>query len=271
MSRFIGAVQRFAASIGPWWLGNGNLGALKEALALTLDDELETLAQGVRLSQPLRCDRSALPVIAKDRGITLYPAESEASKRYRLSHWLDLHRTRGTHLGEMRHIQPYFLPSVPRIRIVHQDGTGSTATWHTLNPDGSYDIYRKSPTNWNWDAHPAKWSRFWVIIYLPDGYLKSSAWDGGAEWDDGSVYRGIDTQKALDIVGLAQEWKAAYSRLAGVILATDPYSFDPTSSAIFDSSGWTSMPVGNWGTPIDTSSGVHTRLPGAIFLYENAE
>lgn len=270
--RFLGPIQRLAAETGPWYLHQDNIGAFLESVGLTLDSSLEALAQGVRLSDPLRCDRSALPVIAQDRSITLYPSESEASQRYRLSIWKRLHRTRATHLGEMLHLQPYFLPDVPRIRIVHQAGNGMISTWHTLNSDGTYDIYRASPTNWNYDSHSEKWSRFWVIIDIPSRYLLTAqTWDDGSTWDDGHTYdRIVDTQTALDIINLIKEWKAGYSRLAGVILSTDSTKFDPTSYPVVYADGTSTLPRGAWGQPVG-ADGRHTRLKSAIWIYEDAE
>ena len=63
---FLGSIHKEA-----WFLHQDNIGAFLEATGLTLDSVSESLAQGVRLSQPLRCDRSALP----DRAATAASAE----------------------------------------------------------------------------------------------------------------------------------------------------------------------------------------------------
>ena len=164
---FVGTIQKLVATFAPWFLRGSNIGTFLEASALSLDDVVESLRQGLRLSQPLRCDESALPVIARDRGMRLYASEPVASQRQRLSQWRQLRRQFGTHAGQMRNIQPFFLShaAVPRIRIVHQSGDGLSATWHTLEADGTYTWTRATPSNWNWDGNDDQWSRYWVIIY----------------------------------------------------------------------------------------------------------
>lgn len=270
MSSFLGSVQALIATIGPYFLHNKNLGTFLESIALTYDDGLESLKQGIYLSNPIVCDSSALPVLSVDRGIRLYPTESDASKRLRLSRWLQLHRVRGTHGGELKHAQPYFLPDVPVIRIVHQDGAGDSATWHTIGIDGVYTVHRAIPSNWDYDGHQEKWSRFWVIIYIPARYVGMSEWDDGSTWDSDEVWDGISADVALDIVSLLLEWHSGHSRIAGIILATDPASFDPTGVAVTDADGWTSLPIGNWGSPVSSPPvSVRTRPPLAIWLYEN--
>lgn len=265
---YIGSLQALIGRIGPWFLHSRNIGRFIESVGLTLDSALTSLDYGFRLSQPLRCHPSALPVIADNRTLRLYPAESELSKRTRLSQWLQLHRTRGTHIGEMKHSQPYFLPEKPVMRIVHQAGNGASATWWTLGADGEIGFHLATPSNWNYDNHPEKWSRFWVILYPPAGLMTVHTYDDGAVYDGGERYDGlVDLQKALDMVSMIIEWKSRHSRLGGYIIATDPASFDPTATAVTYSDGSTSLPIGNWGTPI-MPSGIMGRLNSAIWLYE---
>lgn len=149
---WIGAIQKLVGSVGPWWLHTPEVAAWLESVALVIDGNLETLSQGLRQTQPLRCAVESLRVIARDRGIRLYPNEPTDSKRIRLSQWRQLHRQRATHQGELRHSQPYCLPDVPMMRIVHQAGDGSSATWHTLDGAGNYSVHESTPSNWNYDG-----------------------------------------------------------------------------------------------------------------------
>jgi len=173
-----GKLQHLVATYAPWWLRNRWIGTFLEAFAVVQDEAIETLGQGVRLGHPLRCDPSALPVISRDRGITIYPTEPIDSKRARLADWWNLHRQRGTHQGELRNLAPYFLPATPLMRIVHQNGSGTRATWHTLDSSGVYTIHKAEPSNWNWDGQTSKWARWWAILY----YETALAWGEPAIW-----------------------------------------------------------------------------------------
>lgn len=262
-----GSLQAMATRIAPWFLHQEHISAFLESVGLVLDGSLESLRQGARFAYPLLCDRSALPAIARDRQIRIYPSESEASQRYRLAHWEELHRQRGCHYGQMLHLQPYFLPDVPKIRIVHQAGDGSSATWHTLDESRAYSVHRSTPSNWDYDGHPEKWSRYWAIVYIPARYLSVPKWDGGGAYDGGSVYGGLSTQVALDIVQMVKEWGRTGTRLQAVILATDPDSFYPPAEPEEIEDGTTTLPMGNWGSSLD-STGAQRRRPDAIWIYD---
>ena len=266
---FIGTIQQFLSGVGPWFLHNKNLGTFLESVAITYDVNLQTLDLGLRLAHPLNCDESALPILSRDRGIPLYPAEPTASKRQRLAQWKSLHRTRGTHIGELRTAQPYFQPDAPMMRIVHQSGGASpVATWHTLGTDGTYSKHVESPSNWNWDGNAAAWSRFWVILYAPTSFTSGIHYGDGSDYGDGSIYGGAaSSQIAQDLIGLITNWKSAHSALWGYCIATDPASFDPTAPPVTDPAGCSSLPAGNWGQPL-TAAGVRSRLQSALWLYD---
>jgi len=262
-----GAIQRAIEQVGVWFVKNKNIGTFIESSAVTQDSFVEDLRNGLALSQPLICDTSAFPVLSRDRQIRIFDSEPEISKRVRLSKWKQLHRQRGTHIGEMNHVAPYFLPAHPVMRIVHQNGT--IATWHTLAADGTYSYFQKSPSNWNYDGISSHWSRFYFILYLSATGL--AHYDDGGRYDSGERYDGIATQVALDVTQMILEWKSAHSRLGAVILATDPASFAPFATPVVNADGSTTLPIGNWGSPISPPpASVHTRLHSAIWLYEGA-
>ena len=271
MSSFVGTIQRLVARVGPWFLHSPNIGRFLQAFAVLYDNKITALQQGVALSQPYRCDPSAFPVLSLDRSIRLYPSEPEASKRMRLANWLQFHRQRATHLGELIHSQPYFAPEHPVMRIVHQDGAGLSATWWSIAADGSLSEYKAEPSNWDYDGQTYKYSRFWVILYAPASIISLVHYDDGTVYDGGAVYDGVITQIARDISAMILEAKAAHSQLQAYILATDPASFDPTSTAVVSPDGWTTLPIGNWGTIISEGpESVRTRLPTAVWIYERA-
>lgn len=268
---FIGTIQKGISDLGPYFLQGRYIGSFLEAFGLTMDGAISQLTQGLRLSQPLRANSSALPMLSFDRGIRIYPTEPDDSKRYRLSRFWQLRRQFGTHQGEMRNLQPFFLPATPVIRIVHQAGDGSVSTWHTLAADGSYSVYRADPSNWDWDGVSASWSRFWVIVYTDQlGLPAQPEWDEGQFWDGGDVWDGLLTYEQIqDMAQAVIEAKSAHSHLAGIILATDATSFDPTRVAVVQPDGSTTLPVGNWGSIIDHTTGQPTRLQSAVFAYED--
>ena len=246
-----------------------------ESIGATLDAQAERLILGRRASSVSRCEPDVLPWHAQDRGIQLYPSEPIASQRYRLSRWHQLRRRKGTHLGCLENMQPYFLPGMlPTIRIVHQDGAGSSATWHTMGPSGAYSVYRATPSNWNFDGATAKWSRWWVILdvsALPVNALGATLahYNDGSTYDQpGLVYDGIATAVVTDLVDMALDWKAAHSMLWGFVVTRQAGTFDPKATAVTSAEGWTSLPVGNWGAPTDPATGLLTRPPYAAWLYD---
>jgi hypothetical protein len=271
---YAGPLQQFAASLGgalPGFMRGPNSQAFLEALGLRLDVQLTTLIEGMRQSQPLRCWPDALAYIGADRGIRRMPSEPTESYRVRLARWRQIKRFAGSHYGEMINLQPYFLPlNVPKIRIVYQAGDGLSATWHTLDADGVYSVYRHTPSNWNWDGQQTDWSRFWVIVYVDGVGDDAARYDDGTIYDDGSTVWGghLTAGQIEDIVEIVNESKAAYSVLAGVILATDPASFDPASTYTADANGATSLPIANWSYATDMATGHPTRLDGAIFAFD---
>lgn len=273
MSTWIGMVQKLIAELGPWYLQQQHVGSFLEAVGLVLDGAVEQLVDGMRLGQPLRSDVSALPVLSRDRRVRIYETEPEDSQRYRLSRFWQLRRQAGTHQGEMRNVQPFFLPgALPVMRIVHQAGDGSSATWHTLASDGSYSVHRAIPSNWDWDGVPTAWSRWWAIVYT-DGLDFSDSgpgvWDGDDVWDGDAVWDGTFTDARIaDMVDGFRENKSAHSKLWGMILATDPASFDPTASVVVNPDGSTNLPAGNWGFPHDLSTGEPTREQSAVYALD---
>lgn len=284
---FVGTFQRLASTLGPYYINGPNVGRFRQAVALTLDDAAQTLWQGLNLSNPLTCDVSALPKLSVDRKIRLYPNEPELSKRYRLANWHQLRRQFGTQQGALRNLQPFFAQSIqgvlpnitlagaPMLRAVHQDGAGAGATWHTLDSMGKYSVHRATPSNWNWDGVSGKWSRCWVIVYLPVTHAAQPVWDGGQFWDGGPYQDGGDIWDGLftadeyaDMVAALTDAQAPHETYWGLIIATDPASFDPTASIVVNGDGTSNLPDGKWGFVIDNATGKPSRLASAVFPYD---
>lgn len=276
MAVFPGLIQKFIATATSiaWWVRNKNLGTLLESVAFVEDQQVQDLYEGLRLGYPLDAEDSALETLAFDRQIQIFDTEPDESKRLRLAQFWNLHRQFGTHQGEMRNLAPYFLPVQPLMRIVHQDGDGTRATWHTLNTDGSYTIDKVEPSNWDYDGATDLWSRWWCILYyealLP--WLEPAEYDDGTQYDDGTLWDGgPSTDQIAAIVGALQGAQGVHSMLWGVIVTQDPDSFDPNSTSTTDPDGWTSLPVGNWGFTIDNGTGLPTRPPFASWIYDKGQ
>jgi hypothetical protein len=167
------------------------------------------------------------------------------------------------------------------MRIVHQSNEATPrATWHTLSGSydtggaGVYSVDRTSPSNWDFDGQPEKWSRWWAIIYTPGSILDASTtWDDGELWDGGSVWGGVPAAVLTDLVSMFTDWQAAHSRCAGVILANDLASFGPTATPALVGDGTTTLPSAttlgiSWGQLVDPTTGLPTRLQSATWILD---
>lgn len=261
----------FVRGTAPWWLQRRVGGTLLESFGTMLDRAAETLLEGRNAANPLKCGMDAIPYHCEDRGIRNYPTEPEASIRQRLTTWRQAARLKGSHHGELKQLQPYFLPNTaPVCRIVHQNGDGTKATWHTINADGAYYAERKEPSNWDWDGAVDHWARFWVIIHVESLSYSPAEYDDGTNYDDGVTVWGGGPSAAqiADIVQLIADHQALHSWLWGVLTARGGGVLDPTATPSTDPDGWTTHPSGNWGYSIDATTGLPSRDPRIELLYD---
>lgn len=252
-------------------------GRVFESIGAVGDMLIETQVIGMQQGDPLRCDASALPYLGRDRGIRRYPTESETSYRLRLAGWREAKRHWGSLIGQMRQLQLWFSPQAPMIRAVHQPSDGSRAVWHTLDAAGVYTVHQQVPSNWDWDSlihfpHFGGWARYWIIVYTdaldPGSLIDSSFWDGGDEYDSHAIWDGLfSAAQIADMVSVLKEWKAAHSRLAGLIFAKDAADFDPTAAIVNLPDGSSTLPNGKWVFATDPDTGVPTRFASAIYAY----
>lgn len=265
-----GPLQRFIASIGPTWIHGPNIGPFLEAVGRVLDDAVQTMYEGILVNNPLYCDADCLPWVALDRGIILYPTEPEASKRYRLSIWEELRRSYGTDRGSLIMLQPYFLPgTLPNLIIVHQNGDGTSATWHRLTSAGVYTCGRAAPSNFAYDASTFARTRWWVFIEETADMTAPAAYDDGTLYDDGvTVYDGsFTTARITDIVALLRASDSAHARLEGVALIRTGYTLNETGVSAALPDGSTTYPTGNWYLDVDPTTGLPTVPEYISFLW----
>jgi hypothetical protein len=254
----------------PWYLKGEWGGKLLDAVGGLLNGLADQVDQGERAGNPLQCQADAFPHHSRDRQIEAYTNEPDASKRYRLSRWWQLHARQGTHLGQMANLQPYFLPgTLPKIRVVHADAGLLSSTWWTMNADGTVERYVKTPCNWNWDG-TGVWARSWVIIYTEGTALDASCakYGDGTTFGDGTLYGGLTALVRSELVRLVKSWKSGHEQVWGVALARDPASFDPTATAVTLGDGTTTLPVGNWLRLINPLTGLRTRVTTATWIYD---
>lgn len=275
----LGYLQSHALDLAPKFIRQPNIARLIEAAAFMMDTNVQTLAEGFKLSNPLLCDVSAFPSLSKDRKIRLYPTEPEASKRYRLSRWRQIRRHDASAYGAMLNLQPYFYQTgpggsidkskAPLIRVVHQSGdpgSGPIATWHTMSTAGAYTVYSPGSSNFNYDGRTTLWSRWWAFVDLTsNGLAAPNLWDDGHTYNDGALYdgTGLTTGQASDIVSILIDSNPPHAWLAGVFFIVGA-GLDITAAPVQDVSGWWSLPsgAGTWGN-------VSKRPPYIVTAYDN--
>lgn len=147
--------------------------------------------------------------------------------------------------------------------------TGSGTSAGSGGPTGTGTAIADGGATWE---HRWAWSRWWAVLYL-DGVVAAPAlWDDGiALWDDGvTVWDGVSSIVLGDWISMLRDWGAAHSACWGVAVTwADPaVRFPPTGTSTTDPAGWTSRPVGNYGRLVDPSTGLATRPPDVIWIYD---
>lgn len=207
------------------------------------DGLVQWLIEGIRARFPEVATPTALPYLGRDRRIIRGAAESAAAFAARLVLWLEYWRYAGAARSVALHMQAFLFPGYPMVRIVSRKGM-----WVTLTADGTVEVRRAVPNNWNWDSvtHPEladNWADFWVIVYEPH-YETDGTWgDGTSFWGESKVWgQDAPASHAAAIKAIIKQWKGAHARCVCVIFTYDPDSFSPLSAV-----GAPGMPDGYWG------------------------
>lgn len=286
--------QRLVPGLAPPWMQGPNMGTLLEAIGSQLDCNAQQVLDGRVMGNPysggalladgsqIQCPPFVLPIHAEQRGITLYATEPEDSQRFRTSQWLQLHRRRGTHWGEIEHVLPYFLNMVnagyayPQITICFQDNAATpSAMWYRVDPSGNRILKKVTPSNFDYDNQAHKRTRWWAFLEMAGtGYTAPITYGSGHTYSDGSDYGQGGTNPftaamMADIVNMFQDWHSAHSWLAGVILVWAPASLDILGTPTQDADGRWSLPNGHWGTTVDPLTGKATRPYGFQWLLDS--
>lgn len=279
----------------PFYRGRRWISTFYESLGAVLDTEAQRVLDGrlaaipyagrgpgaakLATGQRIECAPDALEHHANDRGIKLYDTEPEWSKRYRLSRWYQLHSRKGTPLGEMMNVQPYFLGadglgSLPTIRIVHR--APDVTTWHTLAPDGEYS---KSIAVDNFDyaaGDDAQWSQQYAFIEMSESdFTGPPLYGNGHLYGTGVLYgtggaNPLSAQAKADLASMFMDWDSGHSWWTAIILNWGT-PIDVTATPTQDADGRWSLPTsgGHWYPMVDASTGLATRPPRMQWIYEN--
>lgn len=138
----------------PWWLSEGEGGAVLHSLALLKDATMMRARLALEARFPSRSPEDGLSLLGQDR--LIYRGRTETSEHYagRLIQWRSRgHRLRGTAYALLSQISEYY--GGVQCRVVTARGKvyeRSAATYST------------SP--WAWDTGIG-WGRFWIVVTEP--------------------------------------------------------------------------------------------------------
>lgn len=230
------------------------------AMSSVLDAAAEVLVQGLQAPYPGVGTPTALPLIARSRGIARGLADTDASAAATLRGWLDARKRKGSARELARQIQAY-LPGSPRVRVITRSGV-----WTTLESDGTITV-ENAPWDWDSSSHPERndpaapwWSNLFVVIYST-AYVNQGVFGGGTKFGDNEgLGQRIPREQSDELRGIMREWKRASTRIRCVIWCPDPTKFDPTDPG--------TCPDGFWGAwSLAAYGGNSYRVPSHRFTF----
>jgi len=248
----------------PWWLSDRRLTSGKTVgfrvmwvMVAMLDVFIDWLVQGLLAWLPGVGTRSALPLIARSRGILRGRYDTDETFTARLRLWLEKWRRAGSMQQIATELREYLgVPpggTAPRIRIFSRNGIV-----YTLESNGTSSL---TSCVWDWDSvsHPWRshyWSDLFVVFFttpfaqhtrtLGDGTLVGNQPDA-----IGHTISRIDYNACR---GLFQQWKAQHTCIRAVIFTVDPALFDPAVPMSLPNGQW-----GDWGTTGAAARGFSSR------------
>src|SRR5262249_2866269 len=125
--------------------------------------------QGAQARMPGQGTPTAIPLISKDRQMTIGPLSDPTNYVPAFQRWLDAWKHVGHPFEVLRQVRQYVGPV--RCRTVDNSGN-----WHTIDEDGT-ETYQHIPGSWDWDGNTASWARLWVIIYAPTSWVPWEKYD----------------------------------------------------------------------------------------------
>jgi hypothetical protein len=205
------------------------------SMIVPFDVMMQGIIEGTQAALPGRGTATAIPLIARARG--LLQGESETVDHFvaRLVAWLETYDGAGSDVQLVTQIHEY-LGNSPLVRVVDRAGN-----WVSIAADGT--ISRASAA-WDWDSisNPERagyWSDLWIIVYPCEWPVTGI----GALVDSHELGIGhaVPRVAAQAITGLVAQWKGAHTRVRAIIWSYDATLFDPGDMAA------PGNPDGHWG------------------------
>jgi hypothetical protein len=222
--------------ISPSWL-RGHWG---ERYLYVLGAHLDALGDWIQMGLKARFPSgdlpSALPYIARGRGIVRGAEESDDLFASRLRSWLPERKRKGNPYALMRQLRALLTPpeelqsdtaNWPRVKIINDSGEV-----YELGQDGAPSRHRGT---WDWDGCTDRPTRRWIVLYAPTWWTDDGEWGDDGDWGDGGVWGSTATIELVDSIrALTHDWTAPHAANLNIIL-------------VFDLDDWDSpSPTGNW-------------------------
>jgi hypothetical protein len=213
-------------------------GKLQYTFGLGMDVLLDKMWWGIAARFPGIGTPTALPYIAKDRGLVRGLTETDAAFSVRLAAWLDSWQRAGSPRAVLQQVIGY-LGSI-RARTVDDSGN-----WCTYIPGDNPALFGPSTSatgTWDWDAegdpHPlgqAAWWRWWLIVYSTSASGASWAgtegtWGDGDVWGDDAKSWGLGVPPGVASTlkaAIVRTWKRAGSWCRWILVSMSDTLFDP--------------------------------------------
>jgi hypothetical protein len=245
------AVRRFRDQLSdwvPWWLSDREAASGESVgyrfiwtLAATLDVYLQWLLDGILAGQPGEGDPSALPLIARTRGITRGKYETDAEHAARLRSWRTEWLEAGSQRGIIRQLFAYLRGGSNPVsaRVVNRAGNMTY-----ISPAGGITT---GTLAWNWDgvtypSRATRWWEQWLVLYTTEFAFAAGTWGDGSLWgDDPNLGFGLSIGRVdADMLrGLCAEFKSAHTALFGIIFCSSTAAYQAASAV---------LPDGQWGS-----------------------
>lgn len=225
------------------------------SLGLIADAMLDLTIEATNAALPGRGTPTALPVIARSRGIKRGRVESTESHVDRLLRWRELHRERGRMHALTREIQNYLgTTNGGELHTVMCVSRGNT--WGLRREDGAYEFYDDADLGfaWDWDSQSnpelaGNWSDLWVIV-VPSGYATHAHWWWSSQ--DTGLGHDCPQRQVSDLREIVSTWTAGRTRVRAVLWSPRlvPDGFDGEGQLAFDPLPGGPLPYrpdGHWG------------------------
>lgn len=218
--------NRLSKSVGFRWL---------YSMIVPFDIMIQTALEGIIAPWPGRGTPTAIPLIARMRGLLQGEGETVGHFVQRLLAWLETYDEIGSDEQLVTQIHEY-LGNSPMVRVVTRAGN-----WTTIAADGT--ITRASAA-WDWDSisNPERsgyWSDLWIVVYPTEWPVTAiGALVDSHELGIGHAVPRVAVQAILSLVA---QWKGVHTRVRAIVWSYDATLFDPANMSA------PGNPDGHWG------------------------